>query len=125
MKITNNSLNSVRSEAEARKQDFVALLNKADLTEHKLDLTVKAFGDKLEYQQNQTKFQMELMQDQMKKLEKYENQTLENLRESFAVVHGIQNVSVGKLDMEINNMSNRSKFVYLLISCLVVFSHFF
>ncbi|XP_071139135.1 uncharacterized protein [Mytilus edulis] len=40
LKITNDSLNSVRNEAEARKQDFVALLNKAESTEHKLNMEI-------------------------------------------------------------------------------------
>lgn len=108
LKITNNSLNSLRNDAEARKQDFVALLNKADSTEQKLEFSIMAFDDKLEYQENQTKLVMKLMQDEMQKFGTYQNQTFKHIEENLTAVEGIQNVSVGKLELEIHNMSNRA-----------------
>ncbi|VDI01448.1 Hypothetical predicted protein [Mytilus galloprovincialis] len=94
LKITNSSLNSVKNEAEARKQDFVALLNKADSIEHKLVFSVETLDNK----QNQTKLEMKLMQDEMQRLGTFQNQTLIRLQENLIAIEKIQNVSVGKLE---------------------------
>ncbi|CAC5362902.1 unnamed protein product [Mytilus coruscus] len=108
LKITNNSLNSLRNDAEARKQDFVALLNKADSTENKLGFSVKTLNDKLKNQQNQTKLEMKLMQDKIQKLGTYQNQTFKHIHENLTAVEGVQKLSVGKLDLQIHSMSNRA-----------------
>lgn len=42
LKTTKTKLDSVVNDVNARKQDFIALFNKADLTEHNIDLTLKS-----------------------------------------------------------------------------------
>lgn len=39
--MTNNQLRSIANDVNARKQDFIALFNKADKTDKTLDLTLK------------------------------------------------------------------------------------
>ncbi|CAC5362901.1 unnamed protein product [Mytilus coruscus] len=110
LKITNISLNSVRNELEVRKQDFVSLLNTANSTKNKFEFSVRALVAKLQYQQNQTKLEMKLMQDEMQKVRTHQNQTFTYLHENLIAIERIQNLSIGKLDLEIHNMSNRAAF---------------
>lgn len=126
LKITNNSLNSVRNEAEARKQDFVALLHKADSIEHKLEFSVKALdnyinnvSETLHYKQNQTEFAVKQMQYEVKTYRFNQSFTFKHFEENLTSVEKIQNLSVEKLDLEIHNMSNRGKwFPLAYVDCM-------
>ncbi|VDI12528.1 Hypothetical predicted protein [Mytilus galloprovincialis] len=117
LKMTNNSLNYVRNEAEARKQDFVALLNKADSIEHKLELSIRALNNSmnhisetLHYKQNQTALEVIQMQYEIQTYKFNQSVTFKHFQENLTSVEKIQNLSVGKLDLEVHNMSNRAAF---------------
>jgi hypothetical protein len=57
--MTNNKLSSVENDVNARKQDFIALFNKADSTEHELEHVKLSINNIMAKYQNQTLLQMD------------------------------------------------------------------
>ncbi|VDI12527.1 Hypothetical predicted protein [Mytilus galloprovincialis] len=114
LKITYNSLNSVRNEAEARKQDFIALLYKANAIEQKLEFYFKALdnniynvSETIQYKQNQTELEVKQIQHEIQTYRYNQSVRFKHFQENLTAVEGIQNVSTGELNLEINTMSNR------------------
>ncbi|VDI55949.1 Hypothetical predicted protein [Mytilus galloprovincialis] len=91
--ITNNKISSIDNDVSARKQDFVALFNKAELTERNLDLTLKII---------ETNFSS-LTQHTDNSL----NKSFSYFETRFQMLTDMQNVSTGKLKKEIHSMSDR------------------
>ena len=59
LQMTNNKLSSVENDVNARKQDFIALFNKADSTEHELEHAKLSINNIMAKYQNQTLLQMD------------------------------------------------------------------
>jgi hypothetical protein len=59
LQMTNNKLSVVENDVSARKQDFIALFNKADSTEHELEQAKLLITNTMAKFQNQTLLQMD------------------------------------------------------------------
>ncbi|VDI12523.1 Hypothetical predicted protein [Mytilus galloprovincialis] len=93
-------------------QMVLNVCNEINILQEELKNTIKALindslKNEVEYQRIQTKLDMKLMQDEMQKLGTVHNQTFANLHKNLIAIERIQNLSIGKLDLEIHNMSNR------------------
>lgn len=93
LQITNNRMNSIANDVSARKQDFIALFNKAELTDRNLDLALKTI---------ETNFSS-LIQHTNHSL----NTSISYYETQLQVLKKMQNDSAVKLEKEIHLMSNR------------------
>ncbi|XP_071171944.1 myosin-J heavy chain-like [Mytilus edulis] len=93
LQITNNKMSSIANDVSARKQDFIALYNKAEFTEHSLDLALKTIETNFSSQTQYTDDSL--------------NKSISYIEKQLQMLKSMQTVSTGKLEKEIHSMSDR------------------
>ncbi|XP_063442683.1 uncharacterized protein LOC134722980 [Mytilus trossulus] len=90
LQITNNKMSAIANDVSARKQDFIALFNKAELTERSLDVALKTIENNFSSLTQHT-----------------DNSLNKSIETQLQMLQSMQTVSTGKLEKEIHSMSDR------------------
>jgi hypothetical protein len=103
--MTNNKQSSVENDVNARKQDFIALFNKADSTEHELEHAKLSINNSMAKLQNQTLLQMDNISSSL------EHKFI-SIDATIQILKYNQNITSTNLTEELRKISNRGRSTY-------------
>ena len=116
LQMTNNQLSSVENDVNARKQDFIALFNKANSTEHELEHVKLSINNIMAKYQNQTLLQMDNISSSLEhkfiSMDAKQNMSqlqLNKLNSTIQILKYNQNMTSTKLTEKLRKISNRGR----------------
>ena len=119
LQITKNKLSSVENDVNARKQDFIALFNKANSTKHELEHAKLSIDNTMAKYQNQTLLKMDNISSSLEhkfiSMDAKQNLSqlqLNMLNSTIPILKYNQNMTSTKLTEELRKIYNRGRSTY-------------